>query len=599
MLYRIIEKTNLRYERRIKIIGGILFCAFLLILIRVAWIQIIQGERFFQLSQTSRLRLIPLPNPRGLIVDRKERIIADNTASFSLGVIPENLNQSQEILYKLKKVLPDLDIQLSKNKIKEAPNPFRPVIIRENLDLSKVTYLLEREREFSSVVIQAQPVRNYPQEKLLGNIVGYLGKIDKKELKNLSTLGAEPGDLVGKTGIEKTYNSYLQGEKGGKQVEVDAHGRVLKIISEKAPLPGNTVYLNIDLDIQKIAKEEMGERKGVVLVSNPHTGEILTILSSPSFDPNLFARGISEKKWGQLSQHSGNPIKNRAIGGEYPPGSIFKIILVAAALDEKNISPANIFTCNGSHKVGNRFFKCWKEEGHGKLDLEEALIHSCNVYFYQLGLKIGVKEIMRYAQLFNLGELTGVDLVSEKKGFLPTSNWKRKTYKESWYPGDTANLSIGQGYILVTPLQMLNMINAIANGGYFVQPHLVRKIVNAKGEIIFQPHPEKSNKAFLPDSTLKFFHQVLTGVVEKGTGWRAKNKTVKIAGKTGTAELAGDQNPHNWFIGYAPTNEPTLSIVVLVENREEEISIAPQIVGKILSRIFENREKKNNQDAIL
>lgn len=593
MFYRILEKTNLRFEQRIKIITGIFLCAFVLIMIRVGWLQIIQGERFNQLSQSSRLRLIPLPNPRGLIRGREGEIIADNTASFSVGIIPENLDRKEEVLGKLKKVLPGLNIELSREKIEKAPNPFRPVVLKEGVNLSKVTYLLEREQEFPSVVILAQPVRNYPQEKLFGNVVGYLGEINKKELKKASpSLGVESGDLVGKTGIEKMYNSYLQGEKGGKQVEVDAHGRALKVISEKAPIPGDTAYLTIDVNMQKIAREQMGERKGVVLIANPHTGQILTMLSLPSFNPNLFARGISEEKWTDISKNPGDPIVNRATRGEYPPASTFKIILVAAALEEGKITPASTFRCSGSYKVGNRFFKCWKEEGHGRLDLKEALIHSCDVYFYQLGLKLGVKDIIKYARLFGLGKPTGVDLPSEKKGLLPTPDWKKETYKESWYPGDTANLSIGQGYILTTPIQMLNVINVVANGGYSLRPYLLAKIVNSEDDVILQHFPGRLDKVPLSNSTLTFLREALRGIVKEGTGWRAENKIVKIAGKTGTVQIAEDKNPHNWFIGYAPADDPTLSIVVLVENREEDISIAPQIAGKILSKVFKHTQEE-------
>jgi len=587
--YRLITKTNLKYEQRVKVIAGIIFFAFTLILIRVGWLQILHGERFLQLSQTSRLRLIPVPNPRGLIVDRKGRIVADNTASFSVGVIPESCTQPEKVFYKLKKVLPRLNVELSREKVEKATNPFRPVVLQENINLSRVTYLMEREQEFPSVVILAQPVRNYPQGKLLGNVVGYLGEVNKKELKRFSILGVEAGDLVGKTGIEKMYNTYLQGEKGGRQVEVDVYGRASKIISEKDPLPGNTLYLTIDLDMQKIAREEMGERKGVVLIADPFTGEILTLLSLPSFDPNLFSRGISGEKWEKLSRHPGDPLENRAIRGEYPPGSTFKLIVAVAALEEKKITPSTTLNCPGSYKVGNRLFKCWREEGHGKVDLKEAIIHSCDVYFYQLGLKIGVEDIIRYARLFGLGKATGVDFPLEKRGLLPTPAWKNQNYKEPWYPGDTANLSIGQGYILVTPIQMLKMINAVANGGYLVRPHLVKKIVNIDEEVVFQSFIEK-DKVPVSDTTLNLLRQALEGVVKEGTGWRAKNKVVEIAGKTGTVEIEGNENPHNWFVGYAPAENPFLSIVVLVENREEEISIAPQIAGKILSRIFEREQ---------
>lgn len=584
--YRFSGKEDVSYERRIYLLLGLCIFALIFLLIRVGWLQLVEGDRFLQLSQSSRLRLVPLPNPRGLIVDREGRVIADNQAFFSVGIVPQNLNQPEKTLQKLKSVLPDLDVEKARVKIQKAVNPFRPVVLYEQIELPKVTYLLEREQEFPSVVILTQPVRNYPQKEMVATFVGYLGEVNKKELKSFSTSGLEAGDLVGKTGVERMYNSYLQGEKGGRQVEMDAYGKALKTISQKDPRPGDTIHLTIDLDIQKIAYEEMGERKGVVLIANPKTGEILAMLSLPSFDPNLFVRQISDEKWSRLTQDPGNPLENRAIRGGYPPASTFKIILIAAALEEKIITPQTTFFCPGFYQVGNRIFKCWKEEGHGRLNLKEALIHSCDVYFYQLGLKIGVDKIIHYARLFGLGKPTGIDLPSEKAGFLPTAEWKKEAYGENWFPGDTANLSIGQGFILVTPIQMLNLISAVANGGNLLQPHLVKKITNSEGEVVFQSHPERIRKIPLSSSTLKFLRDALAQVVTKGTGWRAKNEVVSIAGKTGTAELAGDENPHNWFIGYAPAENPTLSIVVLVENREEEISIAPQIAGKILARIF-------------
>ncbi|RLE13729.1 penicillin-binding protein 2, partial [Candidatus Aerophobetes bacterium] len=268
--YRFIEKTNLKYERRIKVLLGVILFIFLVILIRVGWLQIVEGEKFLRLSQTAHLRLIPLANPRGLIVDRNERVIADNTASFSIGVIPESLENPEKTLLKLKSIFPDIDLRKAELKVKKVKNPFRPVVLKEGIDISKVTYIEERGEEFPSVVILSQPVRSYPYGKLLSHIVGYLGEVNKNELKNLSFLGVEAGDLVGKMGIEEVYNSYLQGEKGGRQVEVDVYGRVLKTIFQKDPLPGDTVYLTIDVNIQKIAREEMGDRKGVVIIANPY-----------------------------------------------------------------------------------------------------------------------------------------------------------------------------------------------------------------------------------------------------------------------------------------------------------------------------------------
>jgi len=574
-----------QFERRVRIMLIVIICGFFALLGRIAWLQLIEGERYFRISKNSCLRLIPLPCTRGLILDRKGKKLAENEAFFSVGVVPSNVANIDQLLKHLDRVL-EIDRERVKRKIQQAPNFFRPVCVKRNIGISMVTYLLEREEKFPGTIILAQPVRNYPYRQVGAHILGHLGEVNQEELSANSAFGVESGDLVGKMGIEKVYNSYLQGEKGGEQVEVDAYGRFLRVISEKDPLPGDNIYLTIDLKMQEIAEKELGQRKGVVLIGDPKTGEILSLVSHPSFDPNLFSWGISESDWDKLVKDPNNPLENRALRGEYPPASTFKIIVAVAALEGNIIRKEDTLFCAGKLQVGNRTFKCWKEEGHGRLNLEEAIVHSCDVFFYQLGLKVGVKRIIQYARLFGLGEVTGLDLVSEKNGFLPTPDWKLKNKGDSWYDGDTANLSIGQGFILATPLQMFRVISALANGGILVKPYLVKKIVDSQGKIIKNFSGEKSEKISLSSSTLDFLRKSLREVVKRGTGWRAENKIVKIAGKTGTAELSKEEKPHNWFIGYAPSDDPRLAIVVLVEHREEEISIAAQIAGKILSQIF-------------
>ena len=575
-----------RFEARARIFWIIVICGLFILLGRIAWLQLIEGERYFRISQNSRLQLLPLPPPRGLILDRRGEKLAENEVLFSVGVVPSNVFNLEELLPRLTQAL-DVDKEIIKEKLQGAPYPFRPVFLKENVDMSTITYLLEREKEFPGVVIIAQPVRSYPYKMVAAHVLGHLGEVDQAELSMSSGLGIEPGDLVGKMGIEKVYNLYLQGRKGGRQVEVDAYGRSLEIISEKDPLPGDNIYLTIDLRIQKIAEKELGRRKGVVLIGDPETGELLALVSHPAFDPNLFSWGISEDEWNRLKQDSGNPLENRAIRGEYSPASTFKIILTAAALEENIIKKEDTLFCSGKLLVGRRVFKCWEEEGHGRLDLEEAIIHSCDVFFYQLGLKVGVEKMIQYARLFGLGKATDLDLIGEKCGLLSTADWKLKNKGEVWYGGDTANLSIGQGYILVTPLQMLRVISALANGGNLVKPYLVKKIENLEGEVIKDFSSSKKKKISLSSSTISFLKKSLRGVVREGTGWRAENKIVEIAGKTGTVELSEGERPHNWFIGYAPSDNPRLAIVVLVEHREEDISIAAQIAGRILSQAFE------------
>ncbi len=575
-----------RFETRIKILWVVIVCSFFILLARIAWLQLIEGERYLRISKNSRLQLLPLPCTRGLILDRNGKKLTHNEASFSVGVIPSNVSNPDHLLDHLAIIL-KLDKKAILERIRRAPNPFKPVVLKKNVGMSTVTFLLEREEEFPGVVIIAQPVRTYLYGGLASHLLGHLGEVNRAELSLSSGYGIELGDLVGKMGVEKVCNRYLQGEKGGKQIEVDAHGRALRTISEKDPIPGHNVYLTIDLRMQEIAEKELGERKGVVLIGDPYTGGIFALVSYPGFDPNLFSWGISESEWNRLRDEPLHPLENRATRGEYPLGSTIKVITASAALEEGIISKEDTFFCGGNFTIGNRVFKGWKEEGHGDINMEEAIIHSCNVYFYQLGLRLGVKRIIRYARLFGLGKPTGIDLESEKPGFLPTPDWKKRRKGEAWYGGDTVNLSIGQGYILVTPVQMLKVISVIANGGYLIKPYLIKKIVGPRGNLIKEFQPQKMERVPLSSATLNFLRRSLRGVVREGTGWRAENKTVEISGKTGTAELSEGEKPHNWFIGYASSTHLRLAIVVLVENREEDIQIAPQIAGKIFSQIFE------------
>ena len=574
-----------QFERRIKIFWIIIICGLFVLLGRIAWLQLIEGERYFRISKNSRLRLVPLPCSRGLILDRNGEKLAGNEAFFSVGVVPSNVTDIDELIKCLDEFL-DIDKEIAKKRIQEANNIFRPVWAKRNIDLSAVTYLLEKEEDFPGTVILTQPVRSYYYDEMCAHVLGHVGEVNQEELTANSTFGVELGDLVGKMGVEKAYNSYLQGEKGGRQVEVDAHGRTLRVISEKDPLPGDSVYLTIDLEMQKIAAEKLGQRKGVVLIGDYETGEILTLVSHPSFNPNLFSWGVSEDEWSKLVQDPGDPLENRALRGEYPPASTFKVIVAAAALEDNIIGKEDTFFCGGELLVGNRIFKCWKEEGHGRLNLEEAIIDSCDVFFYQLGLKIGMDKIIRYSRLFELGEITGIDPVSEKDGLLPTREWKLKAKGEAWYPGDTVNLSIGQGFLLVTPVQMFRVIAAVANGGSLIDPYLVKEVVDSQGKVVESFSPGRGKKIPISSSVFDFLGKSLRGVVREGTGWRAENKIVKIAGKTGTAESSDEERPHNWFIGYTLSDEARLAIVVLVEHREEEISIAAQIAGEILSQIF-------------
>lgn len=591
-----IDSRERLFKRRVDFIYILIICGFFLLAGRIVWLQLIEGERFSSLSENFRLQLLPLTPPRGHIRDRNGKILATNKVSFSLGVVPSNISDVDCLLISLEKIV-GINKERCKKKIQQAPNPFRPVLLKKDVNMATMTYILEREEEFPGVVIVPRPVRSYPHQSLASHLLGYLGEVSKEELFSGIFPHLEQGDFIGRVGIERVYDSYLRGEKGGKQVEVDAYGRYLRTISEKNALPGNDIYLTIDIRMQQIAEEEMGKRKGVVILGNPWTGEIFSLVSHPCFDPNLFSSGISIKEWDRLKQNPANPLENRAIRGEYPPASTFKIIVAISALENGIIGENETFICRGKFLVGDRIFRCWKEEGHGKLNLEDAIIHSCDIFFYQLGLKTGVDNIIKTASSFGLGKPTGIDLLSEKSGLLPTPSWKLKNKGETWFRGDTANLSIGQGYILCTPIQMFNLISIIANGGSLFKPYLVREIVSPEGRLIKKNSPQKLRKVPLSSSTLTLLRSALKGVVKRGTGWRADNKVVDISGKTGTAQLTEGKRPHNWFIGYAPSDNPRIAIVVMVEHREEERAIASEIAGKILSRIFTLKLVKDEYSA--
>ncbi len=580
-----VSQEGERLERRVSLIAIVMVICLAVLLVRVAWLQLVEGERYFLLSNNSRLRLLPLSPTRGVILDRKGEKLAGNEARFSLAVVPSNVADLDELINDLSRVV-QLDKEGVRKKLLSAPNPFRPVSLKKNLSMPLVTFLLEREEDFPGAVIVADPLRTYPFAETGSHLLGYVAEVSQEELALSSSFAPEMGDLVGKMGIEKVYNRYLQGEKGGRQIEVDAHGRPLRTISEADPVSGYDTYLTVDLEMQKIAEEELGARKGAVVIGDPHTGEILALVSSPSFNPGLFSRGLSREKWEELKNNPQDPLENRAVRGEYPPASTFKIVVAMAALENHRIGIKDTFFCPGYYQVGNRVFKCWKEGGHGRIALREAIIESCDVYFYQLGLRVGVDEIARFANLFGMGERTGIDLASETQGLVPTRAWKRENRADSWYHGDTANLSIGQGYILASPLQMFRVISVVANGGYLIKPYLVKRIVDVRGKVVKENSQPSRKKIGLSSSNLKFMQRSLAGVVSEGTGWRARNETVSISGKTGTAQTSDEDRPHNWFLGYAPSDKPRLAVVVLVENREEDISIAAQISGRIFSRIF-------------
>ena len=575
--------------------------AFSILLLFLFFLQVVCGGKYSKLASYNSIRRIPLKAKRGLICDRRGKIMADSIPAVYAAFIPEELKDKKDTLALLGRLLSLKEEEIAKQTNLAKRHFFEPVKVKE-LDNRDLAALAEHLLELPGVFIEEEPKRFYPAGNLAAHLLGYLGEIGEKELKDSDYFGYRLGDLIGRTGIEKNLEKYLKGKDGGKQVMVDARGRFVKTLGSKLPYPGNRVYLTIDMKIQEIAEEALGEKAGIVIVSDTRTGEILAMVSHPAFDPNVFVNPLRPKDLARLYRQSKSPFLNRTIQCVYPPGSIFKIITAAAALEKKLISNRKELNCSGTYKVGRKIFRCWKEEGHGPVSLLPAIEQSCNIYFYQLAEKMDVDDLCFYGRSFGLGQPTGINLPYEQKGFLPSRRWKKEKHNAKWYKGETLNLSIGQGYISVTPIQILNLISIVANEGVVYQPQLIKKISTPAGKVIKTSKAKQIRTVSLQPQTWRLIKEGLRQGVngKKGTGILARLDNIQVAGKTGTAQVIKKKiyegrrkenipyrfRNHAWFAGFAPFSDPEVAIVVFVEHGGQGGVDAAPIAGKILEQIF-------------
>ncbi len=594
--------------RRVRFISIVTLFPFIILILLLFFLQVICGGKYDKLASNNSIRLVPLKAKRGLICDRNGEILADTVPALYAAFFPEESKNEKEII----KSLRDLNIinqeEFNTQIQSDRKNYFEPVKIKELTD-KDLAVLAEHLLELQGVFIEQEPKRFYPYQTMAAHLLGYLGEINEKELKSSDYLGYKGGDLIGQTGIEKTFEKYLKGKDGGKQILVDARGRFVKVLGNKFPYSGNQVYLTIDKNIQKTAEEALGDESGAVIVSRPQTGEILALVSHPSFDPNIFVGLLSPQDLARLHRHPQSPFLNRVTQCTYPPGSIFKIITAAASLEKNVISSRTEFNCPGYYKLRDRIINCWKEEGHGTVNFLSGFEQSCNVYFFYLADKIDVDDLNFYGRQFGLGAITGIDLPYEQKGILPSRKWKKDTLNTDWYKGETLNLAIGQGYILTTPIQILNLMSAVANDGVIYQPQLVKKIMTPEGKLIKDFKPKQIKNINLQSQTWRLIKDGLRKVVngQKGTGRGAHLQNVEVAGKTGTAQIIKKKTyegkkledipyrfrNHAWFAGFAPFSEPEVSIVIFVEHGGKGGTDAAPIARKILEQIFiENEEKQ-------
>ena len=575
---KIYEDLSLIIKRSNKIL---LFVEILLIiLVFYFWkIQIIDHDKYWKQSEANRIQETVLPSPRGLIKDREDTILAKNIASFKASIIRENCDDYDSSLRRIARLL-DLDVEVLKGRIKkyETLPLFKPIVFKDNLTIEEVSLIEARKLEFPELVLQTEPKRSYSYDNFSAHNLGYIQELSIEEINSGINKDRRLGDLIGKTGLEKKYEDLLKGTEGQTIAVVDSVGRYMGEISRKDPIQGYDLKLTLDFDLQEKAEELLAGREGAAVVMDVRNGEILALASYPTYDPNKFINRFTPEEWVDLVNNPEFPLENRAIRGLYSPGSIFKLAMALAALDSNSITERTVFTCRGRTRIYGQPFSCWKGQGHGLIGLTGSIQHSCNIYFYNLGKKLGIEEIARYAKILGLGEKTGIDLPGEKEGLIPSPGWKRRARNLPWYPGETISVSIGQGPILVTPLQIAVHTSLIANRGERVTPHLLQSHTDpATGEEEKFSFPSTFDRAEIKRSS---FEKVIKGmwkaVNEGGTARLARVEGFNVCGKTGSTQVISsvkanelsraekEIKTHSWFTGFAPKDNPKIVVTVLV-----------------------------------
>ena len=592
--------TVWKYEKaHVIMIRTLVLVVFLLIVSaaligRLFYLQIMQGDRFFALAEKNRTAVHFEMPERGKIYDRNGVVLADNHKAFQAVLIKEQTDNYKRTIENFKKLVPleeeEENRVLNESRYKRA---FMPIQVKDNLTKEQMVLLQLNAPALPGIQIEETLLRNYPQGALNAHLVGYVSLLNEKDTSVESTWFDMAGYRIGRTGLEQSLEKFLRGKPGFKKTEINAMGRTVSLMDAEKAVAGEDIYLTIDNRLQKVAVDAMKNESGTVILANVQNGEILSFVSTPSFDPNIFLAPISQKKWNSLMNNQKKPLQNKGIYGAYSPGSIFKLIVGLAGLESGVITPNKRVYCSGVTHLGNQKFHCWKKEGHGALTLQEALRHSCDVYFYEMAQKIGAEKIIETAKKFGFGQNVQTELIADKTGLLPTPEWKESVRQETWRMGDTLNLSIGQGFLLATPLQLVRAVSAIANGGYLPNLHFVQ----GKGQ---QP----SKESLFDGGMLKLIRAGMFDVVnhENGTAYNSRFnfEGMKMAGKTATTQvrrislkereegikkqkdMTWESRDHALFAAYAPTDNPKYAVIVVVEHGGGGSSAAAPVASKVL-----------------
>jgi penicillin-binding protein 2 len=577
---------------RLRLLATGLGLAFLAVAGQLANLQILSGERMAALSDRNRLRLRPIVAPRGILFDRAGLPLVDNRPAFTLVVVPRDVPDLDALVGRLAELLAVPVSELKERLARVSSDSPWPIRLSRGLTLDEVARIEEWRLDLPGVTVEVEPQRAYLGVRFAAHLLGYVREASDQDL---GRNGMRRGDLVGQTGLERLHDGHLRGRDGGEQVEVDAYGRMIRILDRQEPVPGAHMWTTIDRRIQQAAEDALGARAGAIVVMDPRNGDVLALTSHPAYPVERFSRPLDRETWLALVQDPTRPLLNRAVQGIYPPGSLFKIVVAAAALQSQVITPFDRLSCPRQWVFGGRPYHNWEDHDRGALTLHEALQFSCNTYFYQLGLKLGPEKIVQMAGAFGLGRVTESGLTGERSGLVPSPAWKRETLKDKWHPGDTVSLSIGQGLITVTPLQVARMMAAVANGGTLWKPRLVDRVATADGRLLHEEAPEIQGRVEMAPVIFEFLREALGAVVAEGTGKQARVPGVTVGGKTGTAqthEFRSDADrkrrdqDHAWFAGFAPLDEPQVVVVVFAERAGLGGQVAAPIAREVLKAVF-------------
>jgi penicillin-binding protein 2 len=593
------------FRQRLTVVMLCVSMAALVLVVRLIFLQIVKGQEYRRLSLNNSIRLQSIDAPRGLIYDRHGNLLVDNRPSFDLYISLKDARPVEETLGRLAMhaSLPQDELVERVAGVRGAAY-YRPQLLKRDIGRDALAVVASRRYDMPGIDFQIQQLRNYINSGLAAHLLGYIGEINTKELQQDVYADSRPGDLVGKFGIEKSLESYLRGERGGRQVEVNANGQVVRVLQTVPARSGHNVYLTIDRRLQQRAEALLQGQAGAVVALDPNSGEVLALASTPAFDQNDFITGLSRDKWNALINNPLRPLNNKAIQGEYPPASTYKIINAMAGLQEGVITENDIIFCPGHYRFGNRSYRCWRRGGHGSVDLNKALAESCDVYFYQVGQRLGIDRLAWYAKAAGLGAKTGIELDHEGRGLVPTADWKQKRFGIAWQPGETLSVAIGQGFNLATPLQMAVFTAAVANGGVRYRPTLVKRVVSGEGDDILDNTPRVVGRLPVSEANLALVKKGLWEVVqgERGTARIARLKGTDISGKTGTAQVVGREKleeseegatvrkymDHAWFVAYAPSEAPRIAIAVIVEHGEHGSSAAAPVARELVKTYLES-----------